>query len=75
MILVCGEALIDLFVDATGTGGSLPASAVAGGSPSTWRWGWRGWGRRRAIWAACPPTASAASWKRGCGPMGWIPPW
>lgn len=33
MILVCGEALIDLFVDAPGTGGSLPASAVAGGSP------------------------------------------
>lgn len=33
MILACGEALIDLFVDATGTGGSLPATAVAGGSP------------------------------------------
>jgi fructokinase len=33
VILVCGEALIDLFVDAPSTGGSLPASAVAGGSP------------------------------------------
>ncbi len=34
MILVCGEALIDLFVAAAGTGlRSLPAKAVAGGSP------------------------------------------
>jgi fructokinase len=33
VILVCGEALIDLFVDAPGASGSLPASAVAGGSP------------------------------------------
>jgi fructokinase len=33
VILVCGEALIDLFVDAPGTASSLPASAVAAGSP------------------------------------------
>lgn len=32
MILVCGEALIDLFVD-NATGAALPARAVAGGSP------------------------------------------
>jgi fructokinase len=32
MILVCGEALIDLFVGAPGTAG-LPTEAVAGGSP------------------------------------------
>ncbi|WP_158809182.1 carbohydrate kinase [Beijerinckia sp. L45] len=36
MILVCGEALVDLFVEAgrcEGTRGGLPALAVAGGSP------------------------------------------
>jgi fructokinase len=32
MILVCGEALIDPFVDAP-KGAEMPASAVAGGSP------------------------------------------
>jgi fructokinase len=32
MILVCGEALIDLFVDAP-EGADMPARAVAGGSP------------------------------------------
>ena len=32
MILVCGEALIDLFVDAP-EGGEMPARAVPGGSP------------------------------------------
>ncbi|QEL25059.1 hypothetical protein FQV39_22505 [Bosea sp. F3-2] len=32
MILVCGEALIDLFVDAPERGG-MPARAVPGGSP------------------------------------------
>lgn len=32
MILVCGEALVDLFVEA-GTGGEMPARIVAGGSP------------------------------------------
>lgn len=32
MILVCGEALVDLFVGAT-EGGEVPARAVAGGSP------------------------------------------
>ncbi|HYZ33722.1 MAG TPA: carbohydrate kinase [Crenalkalicoccus sp.] len=33
MILVCGEALIDLFVAGTANGASLPATAAAGGSP------------------------------------------
>ena len=33
MILVCGEALMDLFVGEPGAGGGLPATAVAGGSP------------------------------------------
>lgn len=33
MILVCGEALIDLFVGERGAGGALAATAVAGGSP------------------------------------------
>ena len=33
MILVCGEALVDLFVDGPAEGGGLPATAVAGGSP------------------------------------------
>ncbi len=33
MILVCGEALIDLFVGGPADGSSLPAAAVAGGSP------------------------------------------
>lgn len=33
MILVCGEALIDLFVGGPATGGGLPATAAAGGSP------------------------------------------
>lgn len=36
MILVCGEALVDLFVESAsrdGTRGGLPALAVAGGSP------------------------------------------
>ena len=32
MILVCGEALIDLFVDAP-VNNAMPAHAVAGGSP------------------------------------------
>lgn len=32
MILVCGEALVDLFVEA-GDGGEMPARIVAGGSP------------------------------------------
>ena len=32
MILVCGEALVDLFVGAP-QGGEMPARAVAGGSP------------------------------------------
>nr|WP_047577660.1 carbohydrate kinase [Methylobacterium sp. ZNC0032] len=32
MILVCGEALVDLFAEA-GTGGEMPARIVAGGSP------------------------------------------
>lgn len=33
MILVCGEALIDLFVGGPGAGNGLSATAVAGGSP------------------------------------------
>jgi len=33
VILVCGEALVDLFVDGPAEGGGLPATAVAGGSP------------------------------------------
>ena len=33
MILVCGEALIDLFVGASADGATLPATAAAGGSP------------------------------------------
>lgn len=33
MILVCGEALIDLFVGGPGADGRLPATATAGGSP------------------------------------------
>lgn len=33
MILVCGEALIDLFVGGPGADGRLPATAAAGGSP------------------------------------------
>lgn len=33
MILVCGEALIDLFVGGPESGNGLPATAVAGGSP------------------------------------------
>jgi fructokinase len=33
VILVCGEALIDLFVGGPAAGGALPATAAAGGSP------------------------------------------
>ncbi|MFC7478667.1 carbohydrate kinase [Dankookia sp. GCM10030260] len=33
MIVVCGEALIDLFIDGPPSGATLPATAAAGGSP------------------------------------------
>jgi fructokinase len=75
VILVCGEALIDLFADAPSPGGSLPASAVAGGSPFSLAIGLARWGRPPATSAACPRMASAALWKRACATTGWTPPW
>ena len=62
MILVCGEALIDLFVGAA-EGAEMPARAVAGGSPVQRRdWPRPAWCDSRSSSAASRAIVSARCW-------------
>ncbi len=61
MILVCGEALFDLFAE-NGEGDRLTLDARIGGSPfNVAVGGWPGWRRRSPISAGCRAISSAAN--------------
>jgi fructokinase len=61
MILVCGEALIDLFLAQVGVGPVLPVTAAAGGSPFNVAVGLARLGAPAGYLATCRATPSATS--------------